>query len=94
MLAPLQDPVALGSIVARGSAERYINLLEQQREVALAGVDAEPFVKDVKVDDAEVKAFYDGQRQGVRDARAGALRVRAAHAGRAGSARWPSIPPR
>jgi peptidyl-prolyl cis-trans isomerase D len=60
LLAAMQDPVALGSIVARGSAERYINLLEQQRVVALAGVDAEPFVKDVKVDDAEVKAFYDG----------------------------------
>ncbi|MBK6600610.1 MAG: SurA N-terminal domain-containing protein [Betaproteobacteria bacterium] len=59
MLAPLQDPVALGSVVARGSAERYINLLEQQREIALAVVEAEPFVKDVKVEDADVKAFYE-----------------------------------
>ena len=58
-LAPLQEPVALGGIVARGSGERYLSLLEQQREIAIASVDAEPFAKDVKVDDAAIKAFYD-----------------------------------
>ncbi len=58
-LSPLQDPVVLGGIVARGSGERYIALLEQQREIALATVEAEPFVKDVKVDDAGIKSFYD-----------------------------------
>ncbi len=58
-LAPLQEPVALGGIVARGSGERYLSLLEQQREIAIASVDAEPFAKDVKVDDAAIKAFYE-----------------------------------
>jgi peptidyl-prolyl cis-trans isomerase D len=58
-LAPLQEPVALGGIVARGSGERYLALVEQQREIAIASVDAEPFAKDVRVDDAAIKAFYD-----------------------------------
>ena len=59
LLSALQDPIALGAVVARGSAERYLDLLEQQRVVAVAHVDAEPFAKSVKVDDAEVKAFYE-----------------------------------
>ncbi len=58
-LAPLQEPVVGGNIVARSSAERYLTLLEQRREVATATIDAEPFAKDVKVDDAAVKAYYD-----------------------------------
>jgi peptidyl-prolyl cis-trans isomerase D len=58
-LAPLQEPISAGNIVARSQAERYLGLLEQKREVASATVDAEPFVKDVKVDDAAVKKFYD-----------------------------------
>src|SRR5512139_3801830 len=59
VLAPLSEPLASGNIVAKSSAERFVALLEQQREVAAATVDAEPFAKEVKVDDAEVKAFYD-----------------------------------
>jgi peptidyl-prolyl cis-trans isomerase D len=59
VLAPLSDPLAGGNIVAKSSAERFVALLEQQREVAPAAIDAEPFAKEVKVDDAEVKAFYD-----------------------------------
>jgi peptidyl-prolyl cis-trans isomerase D len=59
VLAPLSEPLAGGNIVAKSSAERFVALLEQQREVAVAATDAEPFAKDVKVDDAEVKAFYD-----------------------------------
>ncbi len=53
----------MGGIVARASAERYLGLLEQQREVAVATISAEPFAKDVKIDDAAVKAFYDGNAQ-------------------------------
>ena len=53
VLAPLQDPIVNGSIVAQTSVQRYLALLEQQREVAVAPIDAEPFVKDVKVDDAD-----------------------------------------
>ncbi len=62
-LAPLQEPVAVANIIARASSERYLGLLEQQREIAVANVEAEPFAKDVKIDDAAVKAFYDGNQQ-------------------------------
>ncbi|MFO1324780.1 MAG: SurA N-terminal domain-containing protein [Burkholderiales bacterium] len=55
----IQDPVALANVVARPSVLRYLSLLEQQREVAVASVDPEPFMKDVKVDDAQVQEFYD-----------------------------------
>jgi peptidyl-prolyl cis-trans isomerase D len=59
MLAPLQEPIAGANIVARSSSERYLALLEQQREVAAATIDAEPFLKDVKIDDAAVKSYYE-----------------------------------
>lgn len=59
LLAPLQEPLASANIVAGASAERFVSLLEQQREAAVATVDAAPFAKDVTVDDAQVKAFYD-----------------------------------
>jgi peptidyl-prolyl cis-trans isomerase D len=59
ILNPLQEPITLGNIVATSSGERYIGLVEQQREVAAAAVDLDPFMKDVKIDDAAVKAFYD-----------------------------------
>jgi peptidyl-prolyl cis-trans isomerase D len=59
VLAPLQEPLAAANIVAGPAAERFLALLAQQREVAVATVDAEPFAKDVKVADADVKAFYD-----------------------------------
>jgi peptidyl-prolyl cis-trans isomerase D len=58
-LAPLQEPVVNGNIVARASTERYLALLEQQREVAIATIDTEPYMKSVKVDDAQVKAYYE-----------------------------------
>jgi peptidyl-prolyl cis-trans isomerase D len=55
----LVEPIATSGIVSKASAEGFVTLLEQQREVAVANVEAEPFVKEVKVDDAAVKAFYD-----------------------------------
>jgi peptidyl-prolyl cis-trans isomerase D len=58
-LAPVSEPVAAANIVARSAAQRYLMLLEQQREVAIAAIDPLPYVKDVKVDDAGVKAYYD-----------------------------------
>ena len=42
-LAPLQEPIASGSIVARASAARYLSLVEQRREIASATIDAEAF---------------------------------------------------
>jgi peptidyl-prolyl cis-trans isomerase D len=58
-LAPLQEPITAGNIVAKSSAERYLTLLEQKRTVATASIDADPFIKDAKVDDAAVKKFFD-----------------------------------
>ena len=58
-MSPLQDAVALGGIVARGSGQRYLELLEQQREIAVAVVEPTGFVKEVSVDDAQVRSFYD-----------------------------------
>jgi peptidyl-prolyl cis-trans isomerase D len=58
-LAPLQEPIVAGSLAAKTSVQRYINLLEQQRDVAVASIDAEPFLKDTRIDDAQAKAYYD-----------------------------------
>src|SRR5215469_11642569 len=58
-LAPLQEPIAGANIVARSNVERYLGLLDQQREVATASIEIDPFLKQVKIDDAAVKAFYD-----------------------------------
>ena len=54
------DPISRGGIVPKAAATAFVNLVEQQRDVEVAIVDADAFVKDVKVDDAQVKAFYDG----------------------------------
>ncbi len=53
------DPIARGGIVPKASGVAFVNLVEQQREVEAAIVEPEAFVKDVKVDDAQVKAYYD-----------------------------------
>jgi peptidyl-prolyl cis-trans isomerase D len=58
-LAPLQEPIANGNILAMSNVERYLGLLDQQRQVAVATVAADAYLKDVKIDDAAVKAFYD-----------------------------------
>jgi len=59
VLSPLQDPIINGSIAAQASVQRYLSLLEQKRDVAVAPIAAEPFEKTLKVSDADVKAFYD-----------------------------------
>ncbi len=59
LLAPVTEPISLGNVVARSSAERYLGLLEQKREVAAAAIDPDQFESAVKIDDAAVKAFYD-----------------------------------
>jgi peptidyl-prolyl cis-trans isomerase D len=60
------EPIAAGGIVAKSAGEGFVKMLEQQREVAVATVDAAPFVKDVKVDDAAVRAFYDANTSAFR----------------------------
>ncbi len=59
MTGAVQDAITQGNILSRSSAEQFVGLLEQQREVALATVDIDAFLKDVKVDDAQVREFYD-----------------------------------
>ncbi len=59
LLAPLQEPLASGNVVARASGERYLGLLEQKREAQAASIDPEPYVPGIKIDDAAVKAYYD-----------------------------------
>jgi peptidyl-prolyl cis-trans isomerase D len=61
-LTPLQEPIAAASIVARASVERYLALLDQKREVAYAVVGVDQFLKDVKIDAAAVKAYYDSNQ--------------------------------
>ncbi len=62
----LVDPIARGGIVARVASEGFVTLVEQQREVAVATIDAAAFVKDAKIDDATVKAFYEANQAAFR----------------------------
>jgi len=59
VLAPLTEPVTGANIVAKSNVERYLGLLNQQREAAAAVIDADPYLKEAKVDDEAVKAYYD-----------------------------------
>jgi peptidyl-prolyl cis-trans isomerase D len=61
-LAPLQEPISAGNIVAKSNVERYLNLLDQQREVAAVAISPDAYMKDVKVDDAAVAAFYEANK--------------------------------
>jgi peptidyl-prolyl cis-trans isomerase D len=62
VLAPLQEPIIGANIVASSNVARYLELLDQKREVAAATIDVEPYMKDAKIDDAAVKAFYDANQ--------------------------------
>jgi peptidyl-prolyl cis-trans isomerase D len=59
VLTPLQEPLSAANIVAGPAAARFLALLTQQREVAVATVDAAVFARDVKVTDDDVRKFYD-----------------------------------
>ena len=59
LIGAVQEPIASANIVARPSTLKYLGLLEQRREVEVAAVDIDPFLKDVKVDEAQLKEFYD-----------------------------------
>jgi peptidyl-prolyl cis-trans isomerase D len=61
-LAPLQEPISAGNIVAKSIVERYLSLLDQQREVATATISPAAYAKDVKVDDAAITAYYDANK--------------------------------
>jgi peptidyl-prolyl cis-trans isomerase D len=59
---PLQDPFGNGAFVSRTSTEQFMRLNGQQREVSVATVDVEPYLKQVNPDEAAVKAYYDGNQ--------------------------------
>jgi len=61
-LAPLQEPISAGNIVAKSNVERYLTLLDQKRDVATAVISADAYLKDVKIDDAAVTAYYDANK--------------------------------
>ncbi len=62
ILAPLQEPISAGNIVAKSKVERYLALLDQKREVAYAVISPDAYAKDVKIDDAAVTAYYDANK--------------------------------
>ena len=53
------DPISRGSVVPQASAVAYVNLVEQQREAEYANIEVDAFIKNVTVDEAQEKAFYD-----------------------------------
>ena len=57
------DPISRGSVVPQASAVAYVNLAEQRREAEYANIDVDTFVKDVKVDETQEKAFYDANAE-------------------------------
>ena len=61
-LQPLQDPFGAGGFVSRTVAENYVRMNSQLREVAAASIDIEPYLAQVKIDDAAIKAYYDGNQ--------------------------------
>ena len=59
VVGAVQEPIVSANIVARPSSLKYLGLLEQQREVAVAPVEPEPFARDVRIDEAQIREFYD-----------------------------------
>ena len=82
VLSPLQDPIVNGSIAAQTSVQRYLALLEQKRDVAVASIPAEPFVKIVKVERRRRQGVLRQESDRVPDARGREDRVPAAEPGR------------
>ena len=60
---PLQDPFGQSAFVSRASAEQYMRLNGQQREIAAASIDTAPFMAQAKPDDAAIQAHYDRNQQ-------------------------------
>ncbi|KAB2839191.1 MAG: peptidylprolyl isomerase, partial [Burkholderiales bacterium] len=56
---PLQEAIALGGFSAQGAVQRYLAIVEQQREVAVAQLPLEGFLGQVKADEAALRAHYE-----------------------------------
>jgi len=57
---PILDAFGESAFVPKAVIERIVRLSEEKREIALASVPPASFVSQVKVEDAAVKAYYDG----------------------------------
>ncbi len=55
---PLQDAVLFSGFAANAAVERYLGIVEQQREAALAPMPVEAYLAQVKPNDAAVEAHY------------------------------------
>ena len=62
MLAPLQEPIAGGQHRRQEQRRALSRAARAAARSRVAAIGAEPFVKDVKIDDAAVKAFYDANQ--------------------------------
>ena len=62
MLQAYQQAVIGTPLVARSSTDRLIRLSEQTREISVANYVPEQFIAQVKIDDAAIKAYYDGHK--------------------------------
>jgi peptidyl-prolyl cis-trans isomerase D len=61
-LRVLDDPFSGASIVSHAYVRHILELAEEQREVQVFEVSPQPFLAQVSVDDAQVKAFYDANQ--------------------------------
>ena len=59
VVGQLMQAIAESAIASRAGAEQLVALESQRREVAVALVPAQPFMAQVKVDDARLKAYFD-----------------------------------
>ena len=59
LLGSVQEPIASANIVARTASEKYLGLLEQQREVSVAVIEPGPYAKEIRVTEAQVREHYD-----------------------------------
>lgn len=63
MIQQLFEGLSHGVAVPRASEEMIVRLAEQQREISLAMLTPEQYMIQLKVDPADVKAYYDKHRE-------------------------------
>lgn len=63
IMQQLDDAFADSNFVPRAVAERVTRIAEQQREVSQAVIAAERFVPQVKLEDGEVKKYYESHQE-------------------------------
>lgn len=61
-MQPLQEPFGQASFVSRAGVVQFMKLNGQQREVTVASIDVDPYLAQVKPDEAAIKAYYDSNQ--------------------------------